>query len=242
VLGLGLGSFPTVPLLGYDVFPIDRTKPLRRIKEYVEVVRAVWKGGRVEFEGEFFRVRDLTLGFELKSPVPVFVASLSPKTLAFAGREADGAILSPGLSTVRGTERAVASVMAGESAGGRKVERASYLLTSVDPDQEKARDKVRDYYFFVFQLSAVVRPEALEPYGLGEASLRPMKEAYRRGDILEAKRLIPEGAIEALTVSGDTDHVLDRIEEYRKAGVTLPILMPIGNVDYAIEAMTPARS
>lgn len=136
----------------------------------------------------------------------------------------------------------MASVGAGESAGERKVERASYPLTSVDPDQKKARDTVRDYYFFVFQLSAVVRPETLEPYGLGEASLRPMKEAYKRGDIREAKRLIPEGAIEALTVSGDPDHALERIEEYRKAGVTLPILMPIGNVDYAVEAMAPAGS
>jgi 5,10-methylenetetrahydromethanopterin reductase len=242
VLGLGLGSFPTVPLLGYDVFPVDRTKPLRRIKEYVEVVRAVWKGGRVEFEGEFFKVHNLTLGFELKAPVPVFVASLSPKTLAFAGREADGAILSPALNTVRGTERMVANVKAGESARGRTVERASYLLTSLDPDQKKARDAVRDYYFFVFQLSDVVKPEALEPYGVSEKMLKPMKEAYRRGDIAEAKRLVPEAAVEALTVVGNADHAAERINEYVKAGVTLPILMPIGNVDHAVDAMAPGRS
>ena len=242
VLGLGLGSFPTVPLLGYDVFPVDRTKPLRRIKEYVEVVRAVWRGGRVEFEGEFFKVHNLTLGFELKAPVPVFVASLSPKTLAFAGREADGAILSPALNTVRGTERMVANVKAGESARGRTVERASYLLTSLDPDQKKARDAVRDYYFFVFQLSDVVKPEALEPYGVSEKMLKPMKEAYRRGDIAEAKRLVPEAAIEALTVVGNADHAAERINEYVKAGVTLPILMPIGNVDHAVDAMAPGRS
>jgi 5,10-methylenetetrahydromethanopterin reductase len=242
VLGLGLGSFPTVPLIGYKIFPVGRTKPLKRIKEYVEVVRAVWKGGTVEYEGEFFKVHDLTLGFELKSPVPVFVASLSPKTLAFAGREADGAILSPGLSTVRGTERMVASVKAGETAGGRKVEKASYLLTSLDPDRKKAKDAIRDYYFFVFQLSDVVKPEALEPYGVTDEMLKPMKEAYRRGDIAEAKRLVPEAAIEALTISGDVDHAAERVEEYRKAGVTLPILMPIGNVDYAIQSMAPARS
>jgi alkanesulfonate monooxygenase SsuD/methylene tetrahydromethanopterin reductase-like flavin-dependent oxidoreductase (luciferase family) len=133
MLGLELGSFPTVPLIGHKIFPVGRTKPLKRIKEYVEVVRAVWKGGTVEYEGEFFKVHDLTLGFELKSSVPVFVASLSPKTLAFAIREADGAMISPGLSTVRGTERMAASVKAGETAGGRKVEKVSYLLTSPTP-------------------------------------------------------------------------------------------------------------
>ena len=45
-----------------------------------------------------------------------------------------------------------------------------------------------------------------------------------------------------ITVCGDADHAADRMNEYRKAGVTLPILMPIGNVDYAVEALSPNRS
>ena len=34
---------------------------------------------------------------------------------------------------------------------------------------------------------------------------------------------------------------MSRIEEYRRAGVDLPILMPIGNVNYAIEALAPVN-
>jgi alkanesulfonate monooxygenase SsuD/methylene tetrahydromethanopterin reductase-like flavin-dependent oxidoreductase (luciferase family) len=117
------------------------------------------------------------------------------------------------------------------------VERASYMLTSVDRDPQKAVDTVRDYYFFVYQLSEVVRPEVLAPYGVTEETLQPMKEAYKKGNLVDAKRLIPDEAIEALTVSGSRDHALDRIEEYRKAGVTLPILMPIGNVDFATTSL-----
>ncbi len=239
VLGLGLGSFPTVPLLGYQVFPVEKTRPLRRIKEYVEVVRRVWKGEKVEFEGEFFRVHELTMGFELRSPVPIFIATLSPKTQALAAEIADGVILSPALNTAWGTGKMVEKVRAGESASGRTVEKASYMLTSLDPVPAKAKDTVRDYYFFVFQLSEVVRPETLAPYGVSEEKLKPMKDAYRRGDIPAAKRLIPEEAIEALTISGGADHAAERIEEYRKAGVTLPILMPIGNVGYAVDALAP---
>ncbi|HME19369.1 MAG TPA: LLM class flavin-dependent oxidoreductase [Nitrososphaerales archaeon] len=242
VLGLGLGSFPTVPLLGYQIFPVEKTRPLKRITEYVKVVKEVWKGGKVDFDGEFFKVRGLTMGFELKSPVPIFVASLSPRTQRFAASVADGVILSPGLNTVWGTERMVANVKAGEEASGRSVERASYMMASLDPDPQKARDAVRDYYFFVYQLSDVVRPEVLAPYGVSEEALRPMKEAYRKGDLPGAKKLVPAEAIEALTVCGGADHAAERIDEYRKAGVTLPILMPIGNVDYAVQALSPARS
>jgi 5,10-methylenetetrahydromethanopterin reductase len=242
VLGLGLGSFPTVPLLGYQIFPVEKTRPLKRMKEYVRIVKDVWRGGKVDFDGEFFKVRGLTLGFELKTPVPIFVASLSPRIQRFAATVADGVILSPALNTVWGTERMVANVKAGEEAAGRDVERASYMMTSLDPDPQKARDAVRDYYFFVYQLSEVVRSEVLAPYGVTEESLRPMREAYKKGDLPGAKRLIPAEAIEALTICGSADHAAERIGEYRKAGVTLPILMPIGNVDYAVEALSPARN
>ena len=38
ILGLGLGSFPTIPLIGYKIFPAVETKPLRRMSEYVKVL------------------------------------------------------------------------------------------------------------------------------------------------------------------------------------------------------------
>lgn len=239
VMGVGLGSFPTIPLIGYGVFPVKETRPLRRIAEYVEVVRSVWGGGRVDFEGEFFKVHGLTLGFKVERKVPVYIASLSPRTQAYAGGAADGVILSPALSTAKGTERMVMNVAQGESRSGRKVERASYMMTSVDHDPAKAVQAVRGYYFFVYQLAEVVPPATLAPYGVTEEMLAPMKEAWKKGGAAEAGRLAPEAAVEALAVAGTVDHALDRVEEYRKAGVTLPILMPIGDVGYAMKALAP---
>ncbi len=239
IMGLGLGSFPTVPLIGHQIFPVEKSKPLKRIKEYVRIVRKVWAGGKVEFDGEFFKVKNLQLGFKVEKPIPIFIASLSPKTLAYAAYSADGVILSPALNTAWGTKKMMESVEKGESARGRKVERASYMLTSLDPDPSKAVQAVRDYYFFAYQLAEVVRPEVLAAYGVSAESLAPMKEAWKRGDAAEAKRLIPEEAIEALTVTGTPNHAVERVGEYLEAGVTLPILMPIGNVEFAMKSMAP---
>lgn len=238
-LGLGLGSFPTIPLIGHQIFPVEKTRPLRRLREYVKVVKMVWEGGKVEFDGEFFQVHNLTMGFKTDGKVPIYIASLSPRTQSFAATVADGVILSPALNTAWGTRRMIENVESGEAKGGHRVERASYMLTSLDADPKKASAAVRDYYFFVYQLSEVVRPEVLAPYGVTEGSLRPMKEAWKRGDVPEAKRLIPEQAIEALTITGDGDHALERLKEYAKEGVTLPIAMPIGNVQYAMEQLSP---
>ena len=239
VMGIGLGSFPTIPLIGHQIFPVERTRPLRRVKEYVEVVKAVWKGEKVEYDGEFFSVHNLTLGFKVENTIPIYIASLSPMTQAYAADAADGAILSPALSTVKATERMVKNVAAGESRSGRSVERASYMMTSIDPDPSKAQQAVRGFYFFLYQLAEVVNAETLVPYGVTEEKLKPMKDAWKKGDIPEARKLVPEGAIEALAVVGSEEHAHDRVEEYRRAGVTLPILMPIGNVGYALSSMAP---
>ncbi len=237
--GLGLGSFPTIPLIGHQIFPVQKTRPLERIKEYVAVVKMVWEGGKVDFDGEFFHVHNLTLGFKPDARIPLYIASLSPRTQAFAASVADGVILSPALSTREVTAKMVRNVEAGEAKAGRKVVRASYMMTSVDADPAKAAQAVRDYYFFVYQLSEVVDPASLEPYGIREEQLAPLKAAWRKGDVAEAKRLVPESAIEALTVTGDGDHAKARLKEYEKSGVTLPIAMPIGNVRYAIEELSP---
>jgi alkanesulfonate monooxygenase SsuD/methylene tetrahydromethanopterin reductase-like flavin-dependent oxidoreductase (luciferase family) len=211
------------------------------MKEYVQVVRMVWSGKQVDFEGEFFKVHNLTLGFRVNGEIPMYIASLSPRIQAFAATVVDGVILSPALNTGWGTERMVENVKRGEARRGRRVERASYMLTSLDPDPKKAVQAIRDYYFFVYQLSDVVRPEVLAPYGVTEERLRPMKEAWKRGDIPGAKRLIPDEAIEVLTITGTGDHAVERLEEYAKVGVTLPIAMPIGNVPYAMEELAPSR-
>jgi 5,10-methylenetetrahydromethanopterin reductase len=238
-LGVGLGSFPTIPLIGHQIFPVEKTRPLRRLKEYIQIVKMVWEGNKVDFDGEFFQVHNLTLGFKT-SGTPVFVASLSPKTQAFAATVADGVILSPALNSARGTEKMVENVKRGEAKRGRTVERASYMLTSLDPDPAKAAQAVRDYYFFVYQLAEVVRPEVLAPYGISEEQLKPMKEAWKKGDLPEAKRLVPDQAIEVLTITGDGDHASDRLKEYSTVGVTLPIAMPIGNVGYAMKELARA--
>jgi hypothetical protein len=50
---------------------------------------------------------------------------------------------------------------------------------------------------------------------------------------------MPQGVLDALTLTGKPDHCLDRLKDYRKAGVNLPIIMPIGDVNTAIRTFAP---
>jgi 5,10-methylenetetrahydromethanopterin reductase len=239
IMGLGLGSFPTIPNIGYKIFPVSETKPLQRIKEYVAISRSFWAGEKLSFRGEFYTAEKLQPDFKPGHGVPIYIASLSELTQRYAGSSADGAILSPSVATTRTTGAMVEHVRAGERAAGRTADKATYLLTSVDEDGGKARDAVRGFYFFLYQLGDVIKPESLQEYGVGPEEVARFREAWKRGDPA-AKSLVPDKAVDALTVAGTPREARSRIEEYRKAGVDLPILMPIGNVNYAIESLAPS--
>ena len=236
IMGLALGSFPTIPNIGYKIFPVAETKPLQRISEYVTIVKSYWAGEKLSFKGRFFTAENLQSDFRPEHPVPLYIASLSPKTQAYAGSHADGAILSPAVSTPETTRSMAANV--DEGAAGRKVDKASYLLTSVDEDGEKARKVVRNFYFFLYQLSDVVKPEVLESYGVRSEELDAFRTAWKN-HTPDANSLVPKAAIDALAVAGTPSEAKKRLEEYRRAGVALPILMPIGNVNYAIDSLAP---
>jgi 5,10-methylenetetrahydromethanopterin reductase len=237
-MGLGLGSFPTVPKIGFKIFPVSETQPLKRISEYVNVMKSYWAGEKLAFKGEFFTADGLQSDFRLANPIPLYIASLSPHTQRFAGSRADGALLSPALATIETTSAMVRNVQSGESAAGRRVDRASYMLTSVDEDGVKARNVVKNFYFFLYQLSEVIKPEVLEAYGVKREQLDALSAAWKSGSP-QASGLVPDAAVDALAVAGTAAEARRKVEEYREAGVDLPILMPIGNVNYAIESLAP---
>jgi len=239
IMGLGLGSFPTIPKIGQRIFPVSETRPLRRIKEYLDVVRLLWSGEKVSFKGEFFTVEDIQLGLKPESKIPVYIASLSPKTQKFAGANADGAILSPALTTVETTFQMVNSVKDGERSGGRIVDKASYMMSSVDADHDRAVEAMKGFYFFLYQLAEVIRPEVLETYGVKRDSIEKVKEAWKKGDLAEARKNVSGGAVDGLTVSGTPDEVKERLSQYLKVGIDLAIMMPIGNIDYALDSLAP---
>ncbi len=239
IMGLGLGSFPTIPNIGFRIFPVSETRPLQRIKEYVTISRSFWAGEKLAFKGEFYTAEKLQSDFKSGYSVPIYIASLSERTQRYAGSAADGAILSPSVATPRTTGTMVDHVREGERAAGRTIDKASYILTSVDEDGKKARDAVRGFYFFLYQLGEVIKPESLVEYGVGLDEIGRFREAWKRGDP-GARNLVPDKAVDALTVAGTKTEARARIEEYRRVGVDLPILMPIGNVNYAIESLAPS--
>ncbi|MEF8781430.1 MAG: TIGR04024 family LLM class F420-dependent oxidoreductase, partial [Haloferacaceae archaeon] len=66
-------------------------RPLRRTREYVEIVRAVCAGEEVDYDGDVFDLSGFRLRCDPPEPAPpIDAAGLGPKSVELAGRFADG--------------------------------------------------------------------------------------------------------------------------------------------------------
>jgi F420-dependent oxidoreductase-like protein len=93
ILGLGV-SGPQV-IEGWHGVPFAR--PLQRLRETVEIVRRVTRGERLAYQGEIYNVplpggegKALTSSVPPRPHLPVYLATLGPKSLELTGALADG--------------------------------------------------------------------------------------------------------------------------------------------------------
>lgn len=87
-LGLGWGSVPAE----FEVFGTGSTEPrqrVRRMKETLEVLHALWAGETVDYDGEFHHLRS---AFQAPAPlhrIPIVIGGAGPKTLELVATHAD---------------------------------------------------------------------------------------------------------------------------------------------------------
>ena len=70
-------------------FGHDRPHALDAVRECIDVVRALWRGERVTFDGKVIHVHDVALDCPLPPAIPVLIAARGPRMLALAGEVAD---------------------------------------------------------------------------------------------------------------------------------------------------------
>jgi probable F420-dependent oxidoreductase len=126
VLGLGSQIKPHITRR----YAMPWSDPARRMREYVEALRAIWSswqtGEKLAFEGEYYQH---TLMPPLFSPGPlevpsprIWVAAVGPKMVESAGLVADGIICHPLLSRSYLAEVLAPEVAVARAASGREAE------------------------------------------------------------------------------------------------------------------------
>lgn len=89
VLAIGGGGYnPEFAAFGLPVRPPK--EKVDAFEEGVEIIRALWAGGPVTFEGRHYSVRDAEIAPTPEPAIPLWFGVYGPRSLRLAGRLADG--------------------------------------------------------------------------------------------------------------------------------------------------------
>jgi probable F420-dependent oxidoreductase len=201
--------------------------------EYVKILRALWAGETVTYEGPAGHYPNMRMAETPKVPPPVILAGVGPKTLGVGGAHFDGVVLHPFLTT-EGVRRSIEIVHEAAIKAGRDPKSIRmYAQVVVAPDstaEEKAVavDARAVTYFTLPELGLQIAtmngwdPKPVQtlladPRFAGIEMQKHSHEQMRK-ILLEAARLLPSEWIETGAAIGSAARCAERLREYRKAG------------------------
>jgi F420-dependent oxidoreductase-like protein len=225
---LGLGASGPQVVEGWHGVPFDH--PVQRIRETIEIVRAVLRGEHLEYGGQVYR---LPLpggrGRALRSsappgPVPIYVASLSPRSLEMTGELCDGWV--GGSFIPESAEAFFGPLRAGADRAGRRLEDMDLqvpVTVEFGEDVEAiARRHARGYAFTFGAMGSATTNFYLDAFarqGFGDAA-REVQRLWREGRREEAADRVPLELALRTNLLGSEAEVRERLRAHRAAGVT----------------------
>jgi alkanesulfonate monooxygenase SsuD/methylene tetrahydromethanopterin reductase-like flavin-dependent oxidoreductase (luciferase family) len=214
--------------MNLDPYGIKWNKPLTRVRESIEIMRSLWKGDQVNFDGEIYKLSKAELRirpFKDRS-IPIYVAATAPKALKLAGECGDGwvtnamppKLFSDKLSKVKEGMKLRDKAIA-------PLDKCIYIFLSIADDKDKAYETLEPVKH------ALIWPELLKEAGydidISEeyGDLQYTKIMPNDTDMI--KRFREMGAkyysrdiVEDFVISGSKADVIKKIERYIVAGVT----------------------
>jgi 5,10-methylenetetrahydromethanopterin reductase len=145
ILGIGAWWDPLASKVG-----IERRRPLRAMREAVEVTRRLLAMERVTFHGDFVNVTDVEIdivhGDRSPKNVPIYIGATGMKMMELAGEIGDGVVLNYMVSPAY-NRAALEALATGAARSGRSVEdldRPQLVVCSLDEDRGVALDRARE--------------------------------------------------------------------------------------------------
>lgn len=221
---LGLGSSHKVQV--EPEHGLTFSQPVQRLRESMEIIRLLLRDGTVTYKGSVFNIDSFDFWFEpLRRTIPIYVAAVFPKMLEICGEISDGAMLT--WCTLEHARNAANHVAMGASRVGKKpeeVDLATLLPCTVSANRAEAlnsmRPSIANYaaYFPRYR-------RLMEEAGFTE-ELKAVAQAWKEEDKDLALQLVPTELIEKIALVGTPDYCRQKVQDYRDAGITLPIISP----------------
>lgn len=232
LLGLGVAN---KSIAGWHGGIFDR--PLRRAREYIEIVRKVAAGERVEYEGEIYQTgKRFQLSWKPSHPsFPIYLAGLGPQMTKLVGKIADGVFIN--MATPAKIREIAGRVREGAKEAGRdpnKIEIIAKCRVSLNPDRALARSKLRQvltFYNLADHYSDMLK-------GLGfEAEVNEIQNAFQQGGFKAAMAALSDRYMDRLPVVPGTSiaEIKERLIPFKEAGATRLVIPYVPVTEPAVE-------
>ncbi|MEO9239239.1 MAG: glucose-6-phosphate dehydrogenase (coenzyme-F420) [Jatrophihabitantaceae bacterium] len=145
MIGIGTGEALNEVAVARLEWP-DFKERFARLREAVELMRQLWSGERVTFDGQYYQTTDATVYDRPEHPIPVYIAAGGLLVAKYAGRVGDGFICTSGKGAKLYEDKLMPAVDEGLAASGRdrsQLDRMIEIKLSFDPDRDQARENTR---------------------------------------------------------------------------------------------------
>jgi len=236
---LGLGPSGANVIEHWHGVPFE--KPVKRTREYVEIIRMILRGEKLVYHGEFFNLeRGFKLRFTpLRADMTIYIAAMGPKNVVQTGEIADGVltIYWPGNKWGELREQLDEGArLAGRPAHSAAI--APYITGAIVPedanDEQRAaiRFKAAAPLAYYIGKMGVYYAQMLTRNGFG-AEVQVVIEGWKQG-MKSAIAAVDPRMLDAVSIIGTAREVVAKLDQWAASGVDEPLLaMSNGSVDEA---------
>jgi 5,10-methylenetetrahydromethanopterin reductase len=230
ICGIGAWWDPLAKNVG-----IERRKPIKAMRETVEVMKRLLNMERVTFQGEFHQVNGIELdvvhGRREPRNVPIYIGATHMGMMELAGEIADGVVLNYCVPPEYNHE-ALEHIEIGAKKARRNLEDIDcpqLIVCSIDHDHQRAVQAAKE----LLTQYLAQQPHIAEASGTPTETVKKIQTILgwpaTKEQIHKAMQYVPDELIERITACGTPDEVRAKVEEYNRNGCTCPILYPLGD-------------
>lgn len=221
LLGLGASSKAIVE----NWHGMRFSNQIGRMREYVELVRLICTGNRVDYNGKFNKVKDFKLGFKpIREQIPIYVAAVNDKMLKLSASIADGAILF--LRPIDELKRTISRLKIKNT-----FDIACVITTAVSKDAEPARERVKKTLAFYVAVGKIYS-DFLASHGFAD-EVEQITEEYKKHGLENLHKFVPDKMLDSIAIAGAPEDCRKRLVKFRETGISLPIIQfnPVGDTE-----------
>jgi coenzyme F420-dependent glucose-6-phosphate dehydrogenase len=199
ILGVGTGEALNEIATGFTGKWPEFKERFARLREAVKLMRELWGGEPVDFDGEFYHLKGACIYDVPEGGVPVYIAAGGPVVAKYAGRAGDGFICTSGKGRELYADQLMPAVRDGAAAAGRDLDSIDKMIEikiSYDTDPEAALNNCR--FWAPLSLTAEQKHSVEDP-----------REMERLADALPIEQVARRWI-----VSSDPDEAVEKVAEY----------------------------